>query len=361
MSDEKSSAFLHGGMSTTAQIQEEYYDKGKIYTLQIEATMKCLQGCSYCYANSTPKRETGLSSKQIKDVLDDAANIGVKNIDWLGGDPLERDDWYELMVYAQTRGLVNNIWTSGLPLADMKIARKALEVTDNGGFISTHLDSLNPEVYRQVHNYASKTFINQILTGIDNVLSMGKNPDEMWNCITLTKQVAEEDCFTTMSYFWKGKGIRTVLTLFNPANGSKVGSKFIPTQSMIQQAFKWRDEICYDDSKYSFSTMDTNKFYCATMITITSEGTYTPCSVIRSNDFGSLSSHSLAEVQSDNPGDILLLKLRTKENLPEKCQTCENNNVCFGCRSSAYYYNGDVFGADPMCPKTFDIILDVSN
>ncbi|MFX1255776.1 MAG: radical SAM/SPASM domain-containing protein [Promethearchaeota archaeon] len=349
MANDRNFAFLHGGMSSEAEIQKEYYEKGLIYTVQIELTLKCSQGCSYCYASSKPDSPTGLPIDEIKTILDDASEINVRCIDWLGGDPLVRSDWYEIMRYSQQKGLINNIWTSGLPLRNLKIAKKAIEVTQNGGFISVHLDSLNPEIYKQVHRSRIQENISAILQGVDNVLSLGKSPDELWNCITLTKSVASTDVFKTMEWFWTKKKIRTVLTLYNPVSSSD-SADLEPSPELVQKAYQVRDEILYQDD-LSFSTMDVNKFYCGSMICITSDGYYTPCSVIRTTEFGNYKSLSLKDVLKENPGDILMMKLRNPKDLPEPCSSCDQNEVCFGCRSSAFYYSGDMFGCDPKCAK----------
>jgi MoaA/NifB/PqqE/SkfB family radical SAM enzyme len=349
MVEERSSVFLHGGMSSEADMQREYYEKGLIYTVQIELTLKCSQGCSYCYASSDPNSPSGLPTEIIKELIDDASTINVRCIDWLGGDPLVRSDWYDIMQYSLKKNLINNIWTSGLPLKNKKIAKKAVEVTKNGGFISVHLDSLNPNIYKQVHKFCIEENISAILQGVDNVISLGKNPNEIWNCITLTKPVASTDVFDTMEWFWKNKGIRTVLTLFNPVSDSD-SAEFEPSTELIQKAYKGRDEIMYQDDT-SFSTMDVNKFYCGSMICVTNDGYYTPCSVIRTTEFGNLNTLRLKDIPKENPGDILMMRLRNPENLPAPCNDCEQNNVCFGCRSSAYYYSGDMFGCDPKCTK----------
>ena len=350
MHDEPNSAFLHGGMSLEAEIQKEYFSKGLIYTLQIESTLKCSQGCSYCYAESTPTSEEHLDSDEIFQILEEAAKINVRCIDWLGGDPLVRNDWFELMMYSQELGLINNIWSSGIPLKNHSVARKATEVTLNGGFISVHLDSLNPEVYKQVHNYKVENNIKAIQTGIENVLELGKSPSELWNCITLTKPVATNDVYDTMAWFWKQKKIRSVLTLYNPVSSSDPRDSLVPTDEMIQKAYQGRDELMYGD-ELSFSTMDVSKYYCGAMICITNDGYYTPCSVIRTKDFGRHQDMDLIQLLGQNPGDILMMKLRDKSNLPEPCKDCDQNEICFGCRSSAFYYSGDMFGCDPKCSK----------
>jgi len=108
---------------------------------------RCLPAeCLYCYSGSAPTEHAGLTSTEIRDLIDDAAALEIRAIDWLGGDPLERHDWHELMLYARTRGLLNNVWTSGLPLREPGVARRVLEATE-GGFVSVHVDSLDPQTY----------------------------------------------------------------------------------------------------------------------------------------------------------------------------------------------------------------------
>lgn len=355
MVDELNSVFLHGGMSSEAEIQKEYFDNGLIYTVQIELTMKCAQGCTYCYVSSRPDSPDGLPTSTIMKILDDAAAIKVRCIDWLGGDPLVRPDWYEIMKYAQKKGLINNIWSSGLPLRNMLVAKKAVEVTKEKGFISVHLDSLKPAVYKKVHLFHSQRNIDYILQGVNNVLALGKPSGEIWNCITLTKPVAESDVFDTMEWFWANKGIRTVLTLYNPVASTAPTADLEPSTSLIQKAYQGRDQIMYSDESSSFSTMDVSKFYCGSMICITHDGFYTPCSVIRTEKFGNYHDLNLQDLLKENPDDILMMKLRDPKYLPAPCSSCEQNDICFGCRSSAFYYEGDMFGCDPKCSKCQEV------
>jgi radical SAM protein with 4Fe4S-binding SPASM domain len=214
---------------------------------------------------------------------------------------------------------------------------------------------LSPEVYQLVHRFRIEENIEAILSGVENLLSLGKSPNEIWNCITLTKPIASKDVYETMAWFWKEKRIRTVLTLYNPVASSNPREELIPSDDLIQKAYKGRDDLMYEDEA-SFSTMDVSKFYCGSMICITNDGFYTPCSVIRTKEFGNYQTLSLNKLLETNPGDILMMKLRHRDNLPEPCMDCDQNEVCFGCRSSAFYYSGDMFGCDPKCPKCLDSI-----
>ena len=93
--------------------QKRYFNEKRLYTLQVESTDACPQSCIYCYAGSSPAETRPLAPDEIRALLDDAARLEVRAIDWLGGDPLARPDWHELMDYARGLGLTNNVWTSG--------------------------------------------------------------------------------------------------------------------------------------------------------------------------------------------------------------------------------------------------------
>ncbi len=331
-----------------------YFEEGKVYSVQIESTLSCSQGCLYCYALSPDAPLKELARKDIIEVMDSAVRMGVKAIDWLGGDPLMRNDWYEIMKYAMDIGLRNNIWTSGMPLENIDLARKAVEVSE-GGFISVHLDSLNEEIYGKLHGGDSKIKIKSILKGLDNIRALGKGQDNIINCITFTKLVVGEDVNKTIKYFFECMGIRTCLTQMCTAGLAQGHPEWIPGIEEIKEACNMRDEVNYHDPGLSISTMDTNKFYCGSMICVTVDGDVTPCSVIRKG-FGNIHGSSLENIVKQYSDELLFTRLRNRRNMQGHCGSCEHNAVCWGCRATAYYECGDMLAPDPKCwmnSKTF--------
>lgn len=349
----------HAGMASEFELQKKFYTEGKIFIIQIESTLRCPQLCNYCYAGSTPESPYGMNSKKIKELLDSASKLGVRMIDWLGGDPLVRKDWYELCKYASELSLINNIWTSGIPLANPEVAKKVIEVTE-GGFISTHLDTLNPDLYSILHGgegcSGDPENIKVILKGIKNVLSAGKDPGAMVNCITYTAPLAEGDTKSMISYMQEEFGIKTCLTLFNPVIHRNANASWEPTLAQIEDAFTHRDMVNYPDDP-SCGPMDVSKFYCGTVICITSDGSLTPCSVIRTQEFGNVNDEKLEKLIEKHKKRLLFLDFRDPSKLPGNCGNCANNSFCFGCRSSAYYYEGDILAADPKCYQYNPILL----
>lgn len=338
----------HGGYHQNYSDQIDYFNKEKLYSIQIEVNTTCDQGCLYCYTTSDNLSSKVLPKKDIIHILDSAVSLNVKAIDWLGGDPLLRKDWIELFKYSNKIGLINNIWTSGIPLQDKNIACYVVDLTD-GGFISVHLDTLDETLYKKLHSGDPKTQINQILQGVDNVQDFGKDPNSMINCITFSKLLVN-DVEKTIKYFFEKKGMRTCLTQICEIGLAKKHPEWIPNDDEIKNACNIRDKINYPKSKLSISTMDVNKYYCGGIICITVDGDVTPCSVIRKG-FGNIKTHSLEEIINKNRQDLLFLKLRDKTNLPENCSSCGNNSICWGCRAIAFYESGDICGLDPKCYK----------
>jgi radical SAM protein with 4Fe4S-binding SPASM domain len=346
------SVITHGGLHPDYAEEMKYFEENKVYTVQIELTSACPQSCLYCYASQkdAPKKE--LSKKNVLSILESAAKMEVRAIDWLGGDPLIRDDWYELMRYALDLGLRNNIWTSGIPLKEMEVAKKAVEVTVSG-FISVHLDSLNEMIYSKVHSGDPKKNIEAILTGVDNVLSLGKSPNELINCITYTKPLAGDEVNKTIKYFFEEKGIRTCLTLMCRVGLALEHEDWQPSAQDIKEAYEIRDDVNYSNSPHSISTMDVNKYYCGGIVCVTVDGDVTSCSVIRKG-FGNINDSPLEDIVEQCKNELLFIPLREPKNMPGSCSSCENNSVCWGCRAMAYYEKGNMLADDPKCWLNLD-------
>jgi radical SAM protein with 4Fe4S-binding SPASM domain len=338
----------HGGLHTDYREEIRYFAENRVYSFQIESNLSCPQGCLYCYAsdeNSLLMKE--LPREDIALLLKAAARMEVRAIDWLGGDPLLKKDWYSLMRHARELGLINNIWTSGMPLANKGVARQAVEVT-RGGFISVHLDTLDEGIYGQLHSGHPRQKIQSILAGIQNVQFLGKNPENMINCITLTKPVAG-DVERTIRYFHE-KGMRTCLTQVCGAGLARDHPEWIPEPGEIKAACETRDRIDYPSSQLSFCTMDVNKYYCGGIVCITVDGDVTPCSVIRKS-VGNIHHSPIERIIEEHRDELLMTRLRSPEGMPETCAGCENSDICWGCRATAYYETGDIFGPDPKCYK----------
>lgn len=81
-------------------------EESQLSLLWLEITGKCQLECAHCYADSGPTKSHGLMScRDWERVIDDAAKIGVKSIQFIGGEPTLHPDFTSLLKRAVKRGL----------------------------------------------------------------------------------------------------------------------------------------------------------------------------------------------------------------------------------------------------------------
>jgi len=101
------------------------------YALLAELTYRCPLHCPYC---SNPVRvadKDELDTEQWKRVIREAAALGVLQIGFSGGEPLQRKDLEALVRVARETGLYTNLVTSGLGLTESRARQLAENGLDN--------------------------------------------------------------------------------------------------------------------------------------------------------------------------------------------------------------------------------------
>ena len=107
-------------------------------------TDRCNLACTHCYSSSGPGRDTSkeLSTAEALALIDDFSVMGVPLILFSGGEPLLRDDIWELACHARKKGIKMALSTNGTLITE-DIARKIKESGIEYAGIS--LDGATPE------------------------------------------------------------------------------------------------------------------------------------------------------------------------------------------------------------------------
>ncbi|MBI4178475.1 radical SAM protein [bacterium] len=93
----------------------------------LNLTRRCNLRCLHCYSDSDGRRAPAeLSTDEVRALLDDLANYGVKFVLFSGGEPLTRPDIFTLAAHAARQGLRVTLSTNGT-LITPKVAQKIAE------------------------------------------------------------------------------------------------------------------------------------------------------------------------------------------------------------------------------------------
>ena len=178
-------------------------------------TRRCNLHCVHCYADASDKSCPGeLSTADAKSFIRDLSDFGVPVILFSGGEPLLREDIFELAVFAKESGIRPVISTNGT-LITSRIAR---DIHDAGfGEVGISLDGIaaNNDRFR-----GCKGAFDAALEGIRNCVALGKkvsvrftitdyNYQEVPAIFDLVeRENANRICFYHLAYTGRGEGIR---------------------------------------------------------------------------------------------------------------------------------------------------------
>ncbi len=84
--------------------------------LDMELTERCNNNCIHCYINQPkdgPCREKEMSTEKVRSILTEAASLGCLAVRFTGGEPLLREDFEEIYLFARKLGLKVTLFTNG--------------------------------------------------------------------------------------------------------------------------------------------------------------------------------------------------------------------------------------------------------
>lgn len=152
--------------------------------MHFSITDKCQANCSRCsFYGAIDKNKSLLNTKQAIKIILESQELGVSVINFVGGEPLLRNDISELVKVASNKKSTCSIYTNGILLK-----KKAKSLKDSGLlFALVSLDSYDPIEHDNMRNYkgAFKSALEGIkeaqkcglLTGISTVMKS----DDLYN------------------------------------------------------------------------------------------------------------------------------------------------------------------------------------
>ncbi|MFH0798812.1 MAG: radical SAM protein [Pseudomonadota bacterium] len=113
-----------------ARLREGAARRGIPLRVMFELTYRCNFRCGHCYVPEGFKRRPELSTGEVFSLLDQLRDAGCLYLGFTGGEPLLREDIFDIMWHAKRRGFQLILYTNG-SLIDARAAREFARLNPN--------------------------------------------------------------------------------------------------------------------------------------------------------------------------------------------------------------------------------------
>ena len=332
-----------------------------------ELTKRCNLNCRHCRAEADDIDYTGeLTEVEIRRVIDDIVSDWNPILVLTGGEPLYRDDIYDIAAYANSQGLRVALATNGT-LINKDAARRIREsgiarvsISIDGSTAESH-DSFRGitgaydraiEGARLLKNEGVEFQFNTTVTKhnvdeIEDILRLSEDSGAkalhifMLVPVGCGVQIVETDMISSEKY-------EEVLNWFYDRS-KETELEFRATCSphyyrvIRQRAREEGRELTFETD--GMAAMTRGCLAGIGVCFISNRGEVQPCGYLPLVA-GNVLETPFSEIWRDSP---LFQELRDFNALKGKCGVCEYRAFCGGCRARAFYESGDYLADEPCC------------
>jgi pyrroloquinoline quinone biosynthesis protein E len=292
-----------------------------------------------------------LSTIEWLSLINEAVDMGILQISFIGGEPLLRKDLEQLVKHARAKDLYVHLITNGLTLnkdrlQELSSAIDMLQISLQGP------DAETCKLITGVDCFKRKVEAAKLAKQAGKWLTLNVpihriNIDRIGEMIDLALRLGA-DCIEIANVLYYGWALHNMSVL-------------LPTKSQLSKA----EEIIFSRMKELNGQLrvkyvppdgltdwprDCAGGWAKDYLTINPSGFVLPCLMadqIPELKFENVRNCSLRQIWHNS---VVLNKFRGYDWMPEPCRSCDRKEIDFGgCRCLAYFFAGDIHVTDPMC------------
>ncbi len=335
-----------------------------------ETTRRCNLSCVHCRSSSKIEaaEHPDFTFEQAKKTIDDIAAYANPVLVLSGGEPLLRDDIFDIAKYGTSKGLRMCLATNGtlvtndtcVSLKDAGI--KMVSLSLDGAIAATHDDFRNQVGAFDGTMNAIKLFNKHEIPFLVNSSFTLRNKDEIPDIYKLVKGLGAKAWYMFM--------------IVPTGRGEDIMEELIPTKyydeildwhyqvekeeddllmrptcaphyyRMVLQKAKEEEDGGLKRRSLQFSTGGSKGCLAGQLICLIDvDGEVLPCSYFPKSA-GNIQTEPFKKIWEESD---LFIKLRDFKGYKDNCGQCEYVNVCGGCRARAYAMTGDYLAQEPFC------------
>lgn len=322
-----------------------------LHHLDIELTERCNNACVHCYIN-LPENDSEALSRELttemwKDILRQAAELGVLTVRFTGGEPLLRQDFTELYTFTRRLGIKVILFTNArlitADLADL-FSRipplETIEVSVYGMHPETYdAVACSPGAYEEFHRGVNRLQDRKIPFIVKGVL-LPHNQQDTAEFETWAATLPSMDSVPGYSMFFDLRGRRD-----SDARNRLIRRLRVDPQSGV--AMITRDRAKYLKEMHQFCTrfmgpVGDRLFECGAGLAgcVDAYGRYQPCVLLRDSQLSyDLHAGSLRDaLENFFPG--IRQRTATNPDYLERCASCFLHGLCEQCPGKSWSEHG---------------------
>ena len=367
--------------SSESSRQSHGTSRGRGPVVAWNSTNRCNLNCIHCYANATHDiNPDELTTDEAISFINDLAEFKVPVLLFSGGEPLLRDDIFNLIHHAKLKGIRPVISTNGT-LITPEMAKK---IKDHGvGYVGISLDGVGRtnDRFRGMRGAFKKA-----LEGIRNCIEIEQrvglrftiSKDTYGSLKDIFDLIEQEQiprvCFYHLAYSGRGFNIkdndvskeesRKVLdliiskTLEFENKGFNIEILTVDNHSDGIYIYNWALKNFPERAEYILKLLKNNGGNRSGMAigSVNWEGNVYPDQFTGNINLGNLRERKFSEIWKDESNTILAGFRNRKSLLEGRCSKCGWINLCNGNLRARATLSGNLWASDPACYLTDDEI-----
>ena len=334
-----------------------------------EITRRCNLKCVHCRSSSEDAIEghPDFSFKQAQRTLDDIASYANPVVVLSGGEPLMREDVFDIAKYGNQKGLRMCLATNGTLVTDeichkIKEAEiKMVSLSLDGATATTHDNFRNVQGAFDGTMRAIELFNRHKIPFLINSSFTTRNKEEIPEIYKLVKTFGATAWYMFM--------------IVPTGRGEDIMEELIP-EKIYDEILEWHYQVEKEENELlmrptcaphyyrivrqkaqeegssfkrrnlKFSTGGSKGCLAGQLICLIDvDGEVLPCSYFPKSA-GNVFQQSFKDIWENSE---LFLQLRDFKSYKGNCGKCEYVNVCGGCRARSYAMEGDYLAQEPFC------------
>jgi len=344
-------------------------DAAPPHLVSYAVTRECNLKCKHCYSDAADRPAPDeLSTLEAKMLVDNLADWGIHLLIFDGGEPLCRDDFFDIAKYASSKRMRIVVGSNGT-LIDAELARRmkdvgvqAVQISIDGARPETH-DSFRGEegsfdramrgveackhvgLPFQFGMVIRKQSLPEVPSMLELAVKSGANAAEFFDLVQVPR--VRKECPGEILNTAERKNVMQWLAEAQKDCPIVIRTPGCPMYPLILKAKNVQPK------RFSAHELRRIPYYdrgCAAgmpngYITILPNGDVIPCMLLQVK-LGNTREESVVKVWETSP---ILRNLRSRQLVEGECGRCRYRDVCAGCRGRAYEETGNMLASDPGC------------